>query len=80
MTDPRIYTNPIPLIRYKGKNGSYLYSEKECLSLLEIFIDRAKKVWKEEQGKKGKPETAARRELPAYKPGGRGRLFWLDSE
>jgi hypothetical protein len=80
MTDPRIYTNPVPLIRYKGKNGSYLYSEDECRRLLEIFLDRAKKVWEEEKGKEGKPGLAIGRELPAYKPGGRGRLFWIDSE
>jgi hypothetical protein len=78
MIDPRISTNPVAIIRYRNKKGEFLYSEEECLRLLEIYLDRAKKLWKEET------ETARARkrgpEAPAWRPTGRGRLFWIDSE
>jgi hypothetical protein len=80
MTDPRIYTNPIPIIRHKRKDGTFLYSEEECLRLLEIFLDRAKKVWKEEAAEKGRPADTVIRGVPVFKPSGRGRVFWIDSE
>jgi hypothetical protein len=78
MIDPRVCRNPIALIRYRDKNGGYLYSEEECSRLLEVYLDRAKKLWKEEaetaRAQKRKPA------LPAEKRTGRGRLFWIDSE
>jgi hypothetical protein len=78
MIDPRICKNPVVIIRYRNKNGGYLYSEEECLRLLEIYVNRARKIWEEEAG------TAHVRErgqnLPAGKRTGRGRLFWIDSE
>ena len=78
MIDPRICKNPVLIIRYRNKDGGYLYSEEECLRLLEIYLDRAKKIWEEEAG----PARARKRgqTLPAWKRTGRGRLFWIDSE
>jgi hypothetical protein len=78
MIDPRICGNPITLIRYKNKNGEYLYSREECLRLLEIYLDRAKKVWKEEA--RAAPAHKRGPAPPAWKGTGRGRLFWIDSE
>jgi hypothetical protein len=78
MLDPRISSNPVAIIRYRNKTGGYLYSEEECSRLLEIYLDRAKKLWQEE----GELMPARKRGAnpPAWNRTGRGRLFWIDSE
>jgi hypothetical protein len=78
MLDPRISKMTIAIIRYRNKNGGFLYSEEECSRLLEFYLDRAKKLWKEEAGTAQTQQRAP--ELPAWKRTGRGRLFWIDSE
>jgi hypothetical protein len=76
MIDPRICKNPVILIRMRKNDGAYLYSGEECLRLVEIYLNRAKKIWSEEMERK-----ATARHEPAFgKPTGRGKLFWTDSE
>jgi hypothetical protein len=48
MIDPRICNNPVVMFRMKNKKGSWLYSEAECLRMIELILDRAKKIWREE--------------------------------
>jgi hypothetical protein len=48
MIDPRICKNPIVMFRMKNKNGTWLFSEAECLRRIEVMLDRAKKIWLEE--------------------------------
>jgi hypothetical protein len=49
MLDRRICKNPIPHIRWQTKRGEFLYSEEECLRLLGVYLDRAKRVWQRER-------------------------------
>jgi hypothetical protein len=76
MMDPPIGKNPVAIIRYRNKDGEFLYSREECERLLELYLDRAKKLWEEEA------KTAQQNGpiLTAWKETGRGRLFWIDSE
>ncbi|MDR0583193.1 MAG: hypothetical protein LBG57_02430 [Treponema sp.] len=48
MIDQRICTNPITMFRMKNKDGTWLFDEKECLRMIEVMLDRAKKIWSEE--------------------------------
>ncbi|MDR0584544.1 MAG: hypothetical protein LBG57_09395 [Treponema sp.] len=49
MIDPRICANPITMFRMKNKDGTWLFDEQECLRMIEVMLDRAKKIWSEEQ-------------------------------
>jgi hypothetical protein len=80
MIDPRICKDPITLIRFQKKDGSFLYTGEECLRLLEVYLDRAKTVWIEEKIEERERPRKAAESLGAWKPTGRGRLFWTDSE
>ncbi|MDR1230718.1 MAG: hypothetical protein LBK61_04885 [Spirochaetaceae bacterium] len=48
MIDPRIGNNPVVMFRMKNKDGIWLFSEEECLRRIEVMLDRAKKIWREE--------------------------------
>jgi hypothetical protein len=48
MLDGRIWKDPLTLVRYRNSNGEYLYSEEECPRLFEVYMERAKKIWKAE--------------------------------
>jgi hypothetical protein len=117
MIDSRICKNPVGFIRWQKADGSFLYSEEECLHMIKVYLDRAYKVWEaEKSGEIEEKKTAEARlriasmeeekrsaldaeraesfkrldaairrfavqtRLCSYKPGGRGRLFWIDSE
>jgi hypothetical protein len=48
MIDPRIGNNPVIMFRMKNKDGTWLFSEEECLRRIEVMLERAKKIWREE--------------------------------
>jgi hypothetical protein len=48
MIDPRICKNPVGMIRMKNEDGTWLFSEAECLRRIEVILCRAKKIWLEE--------------------------------
>jgi hypothetical protein len=53
MIDPRICKNPVGMFRMKNGDGAWLFSEAECLRMIEVLLDRAKKIWdKEREGKR----------------------------
>jgi hypothetical protein len=65
----------------KKKDGEFLFNEMECERWIEVMIDRAIKLQaaerpqeKEERGKAAGDGSAG------WKPTGRGKLFWIDSE
>jgi hypothetical protein len=65
----------------RGKDGSFLYSERECLNLIELILDRARNLWSEEASReRGERGRAAGAWAAPGKPTGRGKLFWIDSE
>jgi hypothetical protein len=82
MITPNICKESVGLIRIKKKDGSFLFDDAECERLLEVYIDRVagerpSGVRPPEREKIGK----AAGDAPAFwKPTGRGRLFWVDSE
>jgi hypothetical protein len=81
MIDRRISKNPVGLIRMKKKDGTFLFSEEECERWIEVIVDKAKRLWAEEKPPAGKGRgEAARQEAAVWKPSGRGKLFWVDSE
>ncbi|MDR1175363.1 MAG: hypothetical protein LBK83_07845 [Treponema sp.] len=81
MIDPRVSKNPVGLIRMKKKDGAFLFSEKECERWIELIVERTKKLWSEEEPREGKERGEAAGSEPAvWKPTGRGKLFWVDSE
>jgi hypothetical protein len=71
--DSRIAKNPITIIRMKSSDGGFLFSEDECLRLLAVFVEKSRKLEKKAQPEKNIGWLG-------YKPTGRGRLFWRDSE
>jgi hypothetical protein len=84
--DPEISSNPIGLIRMKKKDGTFLFNEAECERWIELILEKAKEVWAKGKGpeeKKPEPErsgTSGGNEFVPWKPTGRGKLFWIDSE
>jgi hypothetical protein len=81
MIDPRMYGNPVGMFRMKNKDGTFLFSEEECLRRIGVMLERAEKAWREA----GPPEgngigKAAGSEPAVWKPTGRGKLFWVNSE
>jgi hypothetical protein len=86
MIDPEISKNPIGLIRMKKKDGSFLFSEAECERWIEVILEKAEELWakgKSPEGKPpepGKPGAADGGRFAPWKPTGRGKTFWLDSE
>ena len=77
--DTRICKNPIYIIRMKNNDGDFLYTEEECLKLLSVFFDRAKKLAQYEKTEV-KKRSGLLAKVSCYKHTGRGRLFWIDSE
>jgi hypothetical protein len=48
MIDPRICKNPVAMFRMKNEDGTWLFSEEECLRRIEVMLERARKIWIEE--------------------------------
>jgi hypothetical protein len=48
MIDPRICNNPVVMFRMKNRKGAWLFSEAEYLRMIEVMLERAKKIWREE--------------------------------
>lgn len=84
MFDPRIARDPIRLIRQKNKDGSFILLQEECERWVELVLfDRAIALWnKEKPLELEELEKLVRglREPARWKPTGRGKLFWIDSE
>jgi hypothetical protein len=68
MIGPPIGKDPVTIIRFPKQDGEFLYSREECERLLGLYLEKAKKIWKEEAAG------------TTWKPTGRGRLFWIHSE
>ena len=80
MLDPRIAKDPVSFIRRKNNDGTFLFSKEECERWIELVLfDRAMALWARER-----PPELARREKTGtggfWKPSGRGKTFWVDSE
>ncbi|MDR0731640.1 MAG: hypothetical protein LBF63_08225 [Treponema sp.] len=87
MLDPRIAKDPVRLIREKKKDGEFLFTQEECERWIEmILFDRAVALWaKEKPPELERREKSVRTAAPAptpvfWKPTGRGKTFWVDSE
>jgi hypothetical protein len=62
------------MFRMKNEDGTWLFSEEECLRRIEVMLERAKKIWSEERLlERAENEKALRRGAAPGKPAGRGR-------
>jgi hypothetical protein len=75
--DRKIGIDSVNLIRMRNKDGSFLFSGEECLRYIEVLMDRSKKP---PEGKPGGRNPAGSGSVYIWKPTGRGKLFWTDSE
>jgi hypothetical protein len=74
-----MYGNPVGMFRRKNQDGTFLFSEEECLRMIGVILDRAEKAWREAGPPAGNGKAAGS-EPAAWQPTGRGKLFWVDSE
>lgn len=47
MLDPSL-GNPVRMIRMKNPDGTWFFTEEECLRRIEVILERAKQVWRAE--------------------------------
>jgi hypothetical protein len=83
MIDRKLGGDSVTLIRIRKKDGSFLFTAEECLRYIEVLLARKEKagcvepplVEEKEIEKPGNTGQAA-----WWKPTGRGKTSWIDSE
>jgi hypothetical protein len=73
--DRKIGLDTVTVTRIRKKDGGFLFSPEKCLRYLEILLERQAKPEPEKKTERQEETRPA-----AWKPTGRGKTFWVDSE